>query len=217
MGVTVREKVKGSGAWWVFVNHDGKRKSKLVGDKKAAKEAARKIEAALASGKFIVEDEAMPTFGELAKEWIALTVPATCKASTLKDYQRLLANHILRRFGSKPVDQITRLMIKDFLLQKGKSGLAGSTVRHMLNVISGVMTRAVEAGYIAHNPGQRMGRGVIRIKDRKADIEPLTTQELDHLLEVVRDRFPNAFPMILTLARTGMRLGEARGLEWGRY
>ena len=32
MGVTVREKVKGSGQWRVFLNHNGKKRSKLVGD-----------------------------------------------------------------------------------------------------------------------------------------------------------------------------------------
>ncbi len=31
MGVTVREKVKGSGVWWVFISHQGKRKSKKIG------------------------------------------------------------------------------------------------------------------------------------------------------------------------------------------
>ena len=36
MGVKVREKIKGSGVWWVFVNHNRQRISKRVGSKKAA-------------------------------------------------------------------------------------------------------------------------------------------------------------------------------------
>ena len=37
MGVTVRQKEKGKGKpWWVFINHDGKRHAKKVGDKAAA-------------------------------------------------------------------------------------------------------------------------------------------------------------------------------------
>ena len=51
MGVKVREKVKGSGEWWIFISHNGQRKSKKVGkDKKLALEAAKKIEARLLSG-----------------------------------------------------------------------------------------------------------------------------------------------------------------------
>ena len=34
MGVKVREKVEGSGVWWVFINHNGRRKSKKVAVRK---------------------------------------------------------------------------------------------------------------------------------------------------------------------------------------
>ncbi len=35
MSVTVREKTKGSGVWWLFINHNGKRRSKQIGRDKA--------------------------------------------------------------------------------------------------------------------------------------------------------------------------------------
>ena len=51
MGVTVRER---DGAWWLFVNHQGKRKAKRVGvgdtGKTAARKAAEKIQARLVLG-----------------------------------------------------------------------------------------------------------------------------------------------------------------------
>jgi integrase len=50
MGVKVREKVKDSGEWWVFINHQGKRRSKKVGDKRAANAVARKARERLAAG-----------------------------------------------------------------------------------------------------------------------------------------------------------------------
>lgn len=34
MGVRVREKPKGSGVWWVFVNHQHRRKARKVGDRR---------------------------------------------------------------------------------------------------------------------------------------------------------------------------------------
>jgi hypothetical protein len=40
VGVIVRQKEKG-GPWWVFVNHQGKRQSKLVGDKPTAEAVDR--------------------------------------------------------------------------------------------------------------------------------------------------------------------------------
>jgi hypothetical protein len=37
MGVTIRQKEKGKGKpWWVFLAHNGKRKSIMVGDQNAA-------------------------------------------------------------------------------------------------------------------------------------------------------------------------------------
>jgi integrase len=35
MGVKAKEKIHGSGVWWVFINHNGRRKSKMVGAEKA--------------------------------------------------------------------------------------------------------------------------------------------------------------------------------------
>ncbi len=91
MGVKVREKIKGSGEWWVFIDHHGKRKAKKIGkDKKVALEVAKKIEAKLTLGEFNLEprkEPIVPNFTLYADNWIKVTVPATCKPSTEIDYK----------------------------------------------------------------------------------------------------------------------------------
>ncbi len=58
MGVIVRQKVKGKGnPWWVFVAHNNKRISRMIGEKKAAEEVANKIQARLALGEFDIDEE----------------------------------------------------------------------------------------------------------------------------------------------------------------
>jgi hypothetical protein len=52
MAVMVREKISGSGIWWVFIHHDGKRRSKKIGDKKKALELAERIDIKLKSLKY---------------------------------------------------------------------------------------------------------------------------------------------------------------------
>ena len=43
MGVKVKERPKGSGPWWIFIDHQGKRKAKKIGgDKRLAQDAAKK-------------------------------------------------------------------------------------------------------------------------------------------------------------------------------
>ncbi len=217
MGVKVRERPKGSGIYWILIDHQGKRKAKKIGkNKRLAEEAAKKIEAQLTLGDigFIEEEQRIPTFGEYAKTWIEVTVPATCKRSSLKDYQGILNNHVLPAFEKLPVSEINRLAVKSFLQGKANAGFAASTVTHMKNCIGGTCNLAVDDGVIANNPAHKLGK-IIRPKRMGAKMDPLNREELSHLLSNFQEHFPFHYPMALTLARTGMRLGEALALKWG--
>ena len=124
MGVKVREKPKNSGNWWIFIDHQGRRKAKKIGrDKRVALEVAKKIEARLVLGELHLSKEPenqAPSFEEYATTWMTFNVPATCKPSTEKDYRSIIDNHVLPAFGKKPVTEIKRMMIKKFLDGKNK-------------------------------------------------------------------------------------------------
>ena len=216
MGVKVRERPKGSGDWWVYIDHQGDRKAKKIGrDKRLAIDVAKKIEAKLILGEMNLDksDNKVPKFQEYAKAWIDVTVPATCKPSSVSSYQGLLNNHILPLFGPKLVNEINRLMVKNFLMGKYKSGHASSTVGHMKSAISGVLNLAVDDETIPANPTHRIGK-IFRVKQIKDNINPLSREELSVLLQTFATHFPNHYPLALLLARTGMRLGEALALKW---
>jgi integrase len=196
MGVKVREKPKGSGIYWVFIHHLGKRNSKRIGkDKRLALEVAKKIEARLVLGDFDLLDEKheVGTFGDYAQNWITVSVPATCKPSTLSAYRGILDHHVLPQFGRRPVTEINRLMVKQFLMKKSTAGLASSTVSHMKSVISGALNLAVDAEVIPANPAQRLGK-LFRVKNINEDVDPLTREELFLLLEAFRDQYPRDYP-----------------------
>ena len=217
MGVVVRQKVKGKGQpWWVFVTYNGKRVSRKIGSKQAAEKVAKELEVRLGRGEFFGFDDKkpVPTFGQYAKGWIEHTVPATCKPSTLSDYQDILRKHVLPVFGHKRVTEITRGMVKDFLLMKVNQGYAASTVTHMKNVISGVLNRAVDDEVIPANPAHRLGK-FLKPKDRRATMDPLAADELNTLLDTMEAYYPEHYPLVLLLARTGLRIGEALALQWG--
>jgi len=218
MAVKVRERPKGSGIYWIFIDHQGKRKSKKVGrDKRLAQEAAKKIEAKLVLGDLNLspdENQTPPTFGEYAKNWILLTVPATCKESTLRDYHDILKNHVLPVFGNYNIEDVTRGMIIDFLLGKLNQGYATNTVCHFRDVISGVFNKAIDDEVLQINPALRMGKYLSSKKDHREALAPLTSEELNVLLRTVRLHFKEHFPLFLLLARTGLRIGEALALKW---
>jgi len=217
MGVKVREKTKGSGIWWVFIDHQGRRRAKKIGrDKKAAKSIAIKIEAKLVLGDLgLVEKKAdlAAAFEEYANTWMTFNVPATCKPSTEKDYRSILDNHVLPAFGKKPVTDIKRMMIKKFLMQKIKAGFATSTVSHMKCCIAGTLNVAVDDGVLTANPAHRLGK-IFKKKNIADAIRPYSRDELASLLESFQIHFFDHYPLALTLARTGMRLGEALALQW---
>lgn len=216
MGVIIRQKHKDKkGPWWVFVTHNGKRTSRKVGDKAAAQAVASKIRAKLQLGEFdFKKEKPVPTFKEYADPWIGTTIPATCKDSTVRDYQDLLRLHVLPVFTDLKLTEITRGKIKDFLLDKINQGYAKSTVNHMKNTISGVLNKALDDEVIPVNPVYSLGRNVLKTKKQKA-IDPLTWDELRLVLNTAQAYFPEHYTLFLLLARTGMRIGEALALRWG--
>ena len=61
----------------------------------------------------------------------------------------------------------------------------------------------------------RTGRGKLLPRGHAAaEIEVFAPGELVKLLQTAQPDYPDSYPFLLTLARTGMRLGEAVGLEW---
>jgi len=215
MGVTVRQKVKGKGKpWWVFIAHNGKRKSIRVGDRTAADALAGKIQEKLKAGELqIAPEKKTPTFGEYARKYLDGYGETHLKYSTWKSYQLILKNH-LALFEDRPLDRIIRPEIKELIYEKLKSGLAPNSVKNIKNFLSGVLSHAIEDGLLMANPVSRLGK-LIKTKERKADVTPLTRDEAQALLEAVGKHYPRYHPFFLCALRTGMRLGELLALEWG--
>lgn len=69
---------------------------------------------------------------------------------------------------------------------------------------------------IPNNPASRLGRIVNAQQTEAEDVEVLSVDELVKLLEAVQadERGTILYPFVLTLARTGMRIGETIALEW---
>ncbi|MDB4442651.1 hypothetical protein N9219_04450, partial [bacterium] len=89
------EKPQGSGNFWIFINHKGKRKSKKIGkDKRLAREVAKKIEAKLALGEYEFDKnkELFPVFKKYAERWLEL--PHDFKQVTGDEYRYKLELHV---------------------------------------------------------------------------------------------------------------------------
>jgi integrase len=216
MGVKVRQKEKGKGQpWWVFINHNNKRTSRQIGDRRAAEAVGRKIEAKLSLGEFSLDEKkkAIPLFKDFAQEFMGTYSKLNHKESTRDSYRDVLRIHINPVFGDKRLDEIERKDIKQFVVSKQTDGLSASTARLILSYFSAILAEAVDDELVIANPATGV-RKVIGKNDAN-EIRPLTADELNHLLEIVREHFPKYYVLFLLLARTGMRIGEALSLQWG--
>jgi len=147
MGVKVRQK---DGKWYVFINHQGKRKAKCVGDsKRAAEEVKRKLEAKLTLGEFALEDDKsnMPSFQYYAEQWLETYAKLNCKESTYVRYEGVIRNHLIPALGQTPLDALTRETIKQLLVGKRQT-LTPSSVRNILTPLREMLRHAVDDGLL---------------------------------------------------------------------
>jgi integrase len=230
MGVRVREKVKGSGEWWIFIDHKGKRKAKKVGkDRRLAIEVAKKIEAKLLLGQLDLDKKKAtrtPTLKEYVLGWadqdrggnigwLDKYARLALKRSTWTVYENLLKVHIIPELGNHALDRISSRDIADVIVKKVNSGLRSQTVKNIKNCLSSILQYAYSPdGYIDSNPA----RGIIVPKPenekpaRKPN--PYSWDERRVVESAFSEHYPEYYPLVLTAFRTGLRMGELLALQW---
>lgn len=217
MGVRIRQKTKGRGQpWWVFINHNGSRKSIKVGSKEAAKETAKIFERELSLGKINLEpSKEISTFKDSSEKWIDGYIKAMRRESTFEKYDQLLKSYILPVFGNITLDKINRGSIRDFLVSKIDEGYSRSTICALRDVLSGVFNYAVDEEMVKANPVSGITKRLELNRKGKEIVEPLTSEELVLYLDTAKEHFKDYYAFFFMASRTGMRLGELLAIRWG--
>ncbi len=218
MGVRVREKVPGSGIFWVFINHLGKRVSKQVGSKAAARKVAEQIQARLTLGESALpkREPDVPTLEEYYDRIKKSYLKTATRTRTQEIYETNFTLHINPALGSERLDQISRADIRDFigrLIEENE--FARTTIRIIMSQLTAVLNHAIEDGLIHSNPAARCGKFFKQAPVRLEEIQPLTSDEVKAFLVTVLQFSHRYFALFLCAIHTGMRLSELAGLQWG--
>ena len=91
--------------------------------------------------------------------------------------------------------------------------MKASTTGGLLNVLRTCLAAAVDDGAIPTNPAGRLGKFTSRSGDDTETVETFSSAKLAALLETAERDMPAMYPLVLTLARTGLRIGEALTLR----
>lgn len=181
----------------------------------------------------VVSSLDVPTFAEMAARYLAEDT-AHLAASTLRSHRDLLrgpggagelpAAPLIADFGALKLDQITVASLTRYWATRIEGpGLAIQTGRHHLNVLASVLNYAVDLDLLDTNPVD-----LFRVKIRRkmqskrgraatsSKIRPIPPTDLCRILDAAAEESPRAHLFVLTLADTGLRVGEAVALTWGQ-
>jgi integrase len=151
-----------------------------------------------------------------AERWLAQIAP-TLKPRSVAGYAEKLRLHVLPAFGTLRVQKLDRGRIKALLMDKLASGLSPDSVRLIHATTRAMLNAALDDGIILSNPADKLGK-VLRLGRsrvaRQEQIKALDRDQLGRFLEATLDAVPRLHPLFLTLARTGLRLGEGLALQW---
>lgn len=189
---------------WTVVTHAKGAKSEVsCASKGEAETVAGQINAGLTLGidPRKARQPKAPSFQDYAAKWIA--APHGWKPSTLARHNSSLK---LLPFKSLPVGYAEVREFRDGLLEV----YAPNSVRNVMRTLSLILDEAEREG-LGANPCRKLPRMKAGPRDKP---NPFTATEVARLLAVFREHRPAYWEFALTLARTGMRIGEAVALRW---
>jgi integrase len=133
---------------------------------------------------------------------------APLAATTLQGYRINIERHLVPVLGQKRVGQLTVSDLDAFASRKLAEGYAPSTVNRIRETLRSALSTAVRQDRLTRNVA-RYGGGV---GAAPPPVDRFSDEELGAILTAGRDQ--HYYPVILLLARTGLRIGEACGLRW---
>jgi integrase len=145
-------------------------------------------------------------FSELVERWKVAVVP-TIKNTTATYYLKELNAHVVPAFRNREVTDIGRYDIETFLAERAPK-YCRNTLRGMRVSMGRVLSWAVECGWIEKNPCSgiklpQAGTKIIR-----------TVLKAEQSIAIANGLQEPYSTLVLFLAATGLRIGEAIGIKW---
>lgn len=147
------------------------------------------------------------TLDEYLRQW--LDTLQGVRESTRVSYAIHVDRHISPLLGARLVSDLTAADVRRLIADRLNAGLSPSTVRR----IHSTLHQALEQGVRERTLSENAAHGVTLPKVERQLIEAMTPDDADAIREAVKGTFLET--LVTLLLGSGMRLGEALGLDQG--
>jgi len=157
------------------------------------------------------ESDRLPTFSEFAEVWFREAEPRW-RARHRACMRDVLDKVFIPFFGDKRIGDLTRADVLGFRAEIAKrpgrrgQSLSGKSINKRVTQLKAIINEACDR-YGLPSPA----RGIKALKQRRTEIHPFSVQEVDLLISKGRVDYQ---PYLTVRCLTGLRTGEANGLQW---
>jgi integrase len=156
----------------------------------------------------IVYDDENMTLGEYLDVWLKGSVLGSVRQSTYDRDTHLVNNHIKTVLGGVKLKRLNSVHLQSFYRNRVDSGLSGSTVHKMHDILRRGLAQAVKWHLVPRN----VAEAATPPRPTPKEMQALSVDEARRLLEAAgEDRLEALYVLAI---HTGMRQGELLALRW---
>jgi integrase len=199
--------------WRVIIFNPARHKQDwhtVNGTRRNAEAFERQQKSRLASGVYIAKADRR-TFAEVVDMFLKERAARDRRTSTLVCYQTVFKCHLLPAFGPREVGSIRRADIADHFDAMRSAGATVQTVNRSLRALKAVLFFALERELVERNVMQRFRPFEGGKSERHVSRGAFSEEEIQAIMAAAR---PQDRVLIGVLCFTGLRPGEAYGLDW---
>jgi integrase len=193
---------------FVFEHADGRkervRKVSPVQTRRGAEQYERDLRLALLDGSRKERREA-PRFAAFVEEYLTTYAEPNNKYSTVTAKKSTFKHHLLPAFGRHKLDEITLREIEGYKARKLATGLSPKSVNNHLTILRKLLSVAVDWELLSFVPKVKWLKGPL------PEFDFFDFDECERFLAIADVEWR---PMFTVAARTGLRIGELRALQW---
>lgn len=147
------------------------------------------------------------TFAELATVWKTNVLPLYKYSSRLVR-EETVTKKLVPRFGKLELSKVTKQEVQSYIAELNRAGYAPHSIHHAHSVLSALLGKAIEWGYLKVNPAHRVELPKLVALRSKWVLTPDQAKELLSALPQL------AKTMVGLAILTGIRRGELFALRW---